>query len=216
MTNRNAANRNVKVIDHPLVQHKLTLMRMKETSTDTFRNLMKEVSVLLGYEVTRKMPLSLKEIETPITRTTGYLLEKKKLALIPILRAGLGLLDGMLQLLPTAKVGHIGLYRTHTADDVVEYYYKLPEDITMRDALVLDPMLATGQSAVAAVTRIKEAGPKSVEFVCLLASQEGLDYFHSFHPDVVVYTAAIDAELNSHKYIVPGLGDAGDRLYGTR
>lgn len=208
--------KNVKIIQHPLVQHKLTLMRMKETSTGKFRNLLREISMLLGYEATRKMPLSLKDIETPVAKTKSYMLEKKKLALIPILRAGNGLLDGMLQLLPTAKVGHIGLYRAHGAESVIEYYFKLPDDISQRDALILDPMLATGQSAVAAVSRLKEFKPKSIEFVCVLASPEGIEYFHNFHPDVTIYTAAVDEGLNDKKYIVPGLGDAGDRLYGTQ
>ena len=206
----------VHVIDHPLVQHKLTLMRMKSTSTSAFRNLVSEVSMLLAYEVTRDMPTQAVAIETPLTRTTGPVLDGKKTVLIPIMRAGMGFLDGMLRLLPSARVGHVGLYRDPKTLGAVEYYFKLPKVMTDRDAIVLDPMLATGNSAVAAVDRVRDTRPRSVRFVCLLTCPEGLANFHSHHPDVPVYTAAIDDELNEKSYIVPGLGDAGDRLFGTK
>ncbi len=208
--------KNVHVIKHPLVQHKLTLLRMKETGTGEFRTLMREIGILLGYEITRSMSLTHKEIETALGhKMKAPILEKSKSALIPILRAGNGLLDGMLVLLPTAKVGHIGMYRDVKADTVVEYYFKMPEDIRTRDAIVLDPLLASGHSAVAAVSRLKEFHPKSIEFLCILAAPEGLELFHEHHPDVTIYTAAIDEKLDKKKYIVPGLGDAGDRLFGT-
>jgi uracil phosphoribosyltransferase len=198
----------VHVIDHPLVQHKLTLMRMKSTSTSAFRNLLDEV--------TRDMPTQALPIETPLTRATGAVLDGKKTVLIPILRAGAGILDGMLRLLPSARVGHVGLYRDPKTLEAVEYYFKVPKVMTDRDAIVLDPMLATGNSAVAAVDRVKDTRPRSVKFVCLLTCPEGLANFHGHHPDVPVYTAAIDHHLDAHGYIVPGLGDAGDRLYGTK
>jgi uracil phosphoribosyltransferase len=206
----------VHVIDHPLVQHKLTLMRMKSTSTSAFRNLVSEVSMLLAYEVTRDMPTQAVAIETPLTRTTGPVLDGKKTVLIPIMRAGIGILDGMLRLLPSARVGHVGLYRDPKTLEAVEYYFKLPKVMTDRDAIVLDPMLATGNSAVAAVDRVRDTRPRSIKFVCLLTCPEGLATFHGHHPDVPVYTAAIDSHLDAHGYIVPGLGDAGDRIYGTR
>jgi uracil phosphoribosyltransferase len=206
----------VTVIDHPLVQHKLTLMRNKETSTRSFRNLATEVSMLLAYEVTRDLPLVYAEIETPLAKMKAPLLEGKKVVLISILRAGNGMLDGMLQILPSARVGHIGLYRDPQTLGAVEYYLKLPKELEDRDAIVVDPMLATGNSAVAAVERLKQAGPKSMKFVCLLAAPEGIAHFHEVHPDVPLYTAAIDDHLNDHGYIVPGLGDAGDRLFGTK
>ena len=206
----------VHVIDHPLVQHKLSLMRMKSTSTSAFRNLVSEVSMLLAYEVTRDMPTHAVPIDTPLTRTTGPMLDGKKTVLIPIMRAGTGILDGMLRLLPSARVGHVGLYRDPRTLEAVEYYFKVPKVMTDRDAIVLDPMLATGNSAVAAVDRVKDTRPRSVKFVCLLTCPEGLATFHGHHPDVPVYTAAVDSHLNDHGYIVPGLGDAGDRLYGTR
>ncbi len=202
-------------ITHPLLQHKLTLMRRKETSTVKFRNLMREVSMLLGYEVTRHMPMTTETIETPFETMEAPVLLKKKMAVVSILRAGNGLLDGMLQLLPTARVGHIGLYRDKNAQSIVEYYLKLPPDISERDVLVVDPLLATGQSAVVAINRIKAAKPKSIRFVCLLAAPEGLEYFFEHHPNVSVYTAAVDRCLNEKSYILPGLGDAGDRLFGT-
>ena len=206
---------NIYEITHPLVQHKLTLMRMKDTSTVKFRTLMREIGMLLGYEVTRHLPTMMQEIETPVAKMHAPVLASKKMALVSVLRAGQGLLDGMLQLLPTARVGHIGLYRDVAADTIVEYYFKLPEDIAERDALVLDPMLATGHTAAVAVSRLLEAKPKSVRFVCLLAARQGIEYFQEHHPNVSVYTAGIDELVNQNGYIVPGIGDAGDRLFGT-
>ena len=206
----------VHVIDHPLVQHKLSLMRMKSTSTSAFRNLLGEVSLLLAYEVTRDLPTRQVSIETPLTRTSAPLLDGKKIVLISIMRAGAGILDGMLRLLPSARVGHVGLYREPRTLEAVEYYFKVPKEMGDRDAIVVDPMLATGNSAVAAVDRLKDVRPRSIKFVCLLTCPEGLKTFHDHHPDVPVYTAAIDSHLNDHGYIVPGLGDAGDRLFGTK
>jgi uracil phosphoribosyltransferase len=204
------------VIGHPLIQHKLTLMRSKETSTSTFRNLLREISMLLAYEVCRDMPTTPTEIETPIGKTVAPMLDGKKIVLVSILRAGGGILDGMLQILPSARVGHIGLYRDPKTLDAVEYFYKVPEAMGDRDCILLDPMLATGNSAVAAVSRVKESGPRSIKFVCLLTCPEGLAALHKHHPDVAVYTASIDERLNEKSYIVPGLGDAGDRLFGTK
>jgi uracil phosphoribosyltransferase len=206
----------VHVIDHPLVQHKLSLMRMKSTSTSVFRNLLSELSLLLAYEVTRDLPTHRVPIETPIARTTAPVLDGKKIVLISIMRAGAGILDGMLQLLPSARVGHVGLYRDPKTLVAVEYYFKVPKEMTDRDAIVVDPMLATGNSAVAAVDRLKDTHPRSIKFVCLLTCPEGLANFHAHHPEVPVYTAAIDSHLDAHGYIVPGLGDAGDRLFGTQ
>jgi uracil phosphoribosyltransferase len=207
----------VTVIKHPLVQHKLTLMRQAETHTQDFRRLLKEISMLLAYEVTRDLPLKYEKIQTPLTVMDAPILAAdKKMVIVSILRAGQGLLDGMLELIPTAKVGHIGLYREPTTLMAVEYYLKLPVDVEYRDMLVVDPMLATGNSAVAAVDRLKETSPASIKFVCLLAAPEGIHHFHTQHPDVPIYTAAIDERLDEHGYIIPGLGDAGDRLYGTR
>ena len=206
----------VHVIDHPLVQHKLSLMRMKSTSTSAFRNLLAEVSGLLAYEVTRDLPTHQVVIDTPLTRTSVPMLDGKKIVLISILRAGAGILDGILRLLPSARVGHIGLYRDPKTLTAVEYYFKVPREMGDRDAIVVDPMRATGNSAVAAVERLKETRPRSIKFVCLLTCPEGLKNFHAHHPDVPVYTAAIDSHLNEHGYIVPGLGDAGDRLFGTK
>ena len=206
----------VHVIDHPLVQHKLTLMRSKETSTSTFRNLLREISMLLGYEVCRDLPTTLVEIETPISKMRAPMLDGKKVCVISILRAGGGILDGMLEILPSARIGHIGLYRDPKTLVAVEYYYKVPETMGDRDAIVVDPMLATGNSAVAAIDRIKESGPRTIKFVCLLTCPEGIKVFQSHHPDVPIYTAAIDESLNEKSYIVPGLGDAGDRLFGTK
>jgi uracil phosphoribosyltransferase len=206
----------VHVIAHPLVQHKLSLMRMKSTSTSAFRNLVSEVSMLLAYEVTRDMPTHSVAIDTPLTRTTGPMLDGKKTVLIPIMRAGTGILDGMLRLLPSARVGHVGLYRDPKTLEAVEYYFKVPKVMTDRDAIIVDPMLATGNSAVAAVDRVKDTHPRSIKFVCLLTCPEGLATFHGHHPDVPVYTAAVDSHLDAHGYIVPGLGDAGDRLFGTK
>ncbi|MGA1287748.1 MAG: uracil phosphoribosyltransferase [Rubrivivax sp.] len=203
-------------LTHPLIQHKLTLMREKDRSTSSFRRLMNEVSMLMAYEVTRDMPTHLIEIETPLEKTMAPTIDGKKIALVAILRAGVGFLDGMLEIIPSARVGHIGLYRDPKTLVAVEYYFKMPQEMHERDAIVLDPMLATGNSAVAAVERLKETNPKSIRFVCLLAAPEGLAHFHAHHPDVPVYTAAIDRELNDHGYIVPGLGDAGDRIFGTK
>ncbi len=206
----------VHVIDHPLVQHKLTLMRSKETSTSTFRNLLREISMLLAYEVCRDLPTTPVRIETPIASMMAPMLDGKKIVLISILRAGNGILDGMLEILPSARVGHIGLYRHPETKEAVEYFYKVPETMTDRDTIIVDPMLATGNSAAAAVTRLKASHPKSIKFVCLLTCPEGIRAFHKVHPDIPVYTAAIDDHLNEKSYIVPGLGDAGDRLFGTK
>jgi uracil phosphoribosyltransferase len=198
------------------VQHKLGLMRMRDTSTSEFRSLLAEISMLLAYEVTRELPTHEVAVETPVAPTTVRLLDGKKIVLVSILRAGNGLLDGMLRILPNARVGHVGLFRDPTTLAAVEYYFKVPHEMQERDVIVLDPMLATGNSAVAAVNRIKATRPRSVRFVCLLTCPEGLGSFHRVHPDVPVYTAAIDSHLNDHGYIVPGLGDAGDRLFGTK
>lgn len=206
----------VNVIDHPLVQHKLTLMRSKETSTSKFRSLLREISMLLAYEVWRDLKTTLVQIETPIAPMMAPMLDGKKTAIIAILRAGGGILEGMLDVLPSARIGHIGLYRDPTTLAPVEYYYKVPEDMPNRDVIVVDPMLATGNSAVAAVARLKENQPRSIKFVCLLACPEGVNTFHNAHPDVPVFTAAVDERLNEKSYIVPGLGDAGDRLFGTK
>jgi len=204
------------VIEHALVQHKLGLMRRKETSTSEFRNLLAEISMLLAYEVTRDLPTHEVAAETPLAPTTIRLLDGKKIVLVSILRAGNGLLDGMLRILPSARVGHVGLYRDPATLEAVEYYFKVPHEMHERDVIVLDPMLATGNTAVAAVRRVKGTRPRSIRFVCLLTCPEGLRDFHRIHPDVPVYTAAIDSHLNDHGYIVPGLGDAGDRLFGTK
>ena len=206
----------VHVIEHPVVQHKLALLRRKSTSTSEFRSLVAEVSMLLAYEVTRDMPTRPVPVETPLARTNAPMLDGKKIVLVPILRAGTGILDGMLRILPSARVGHIGLYRDPRTLAAVEYYFKVPPVMRDRDAIVMDPMLATGNSAVAAVNRLKGTGPRSIKFLCLLTCPEGLRHFHAEHPDVPVYTAAVDSHLDGHGYIVPGLGDAGDRLFGTR
>ncbi len=206
----------VHVVDHPLVQHKLALMRMKGTSTSAFRDLLAEISMLLAYEVTRDLPTRSVSIETPLARTDARMLDGKKLVLISIMRAGAGILDGMLRVLPGARVGHVGLYRDAQTLAAVEYYWKLPKAMPDRDAVVVDPMLATGNSAIAALDRLKDARPRSIKFACLVACPEGLANFHGRHPDVPVYTAAVDSHLDSHGYIVPGLGDAGDRLFGTK
>ena len=204
------------VIDHPLVQHKLTLMRMKETGCGQFRTLLREISLLLCYEVTRDLKLKEIDIETPLSPMKAKVLEGKKLVFVPILRAGNGILDGMLELIPSARIGHIGLYREPTTFVTVEYYFKLPEDVSDRDMIVVDPMLATGNSAVAAIHRLKESKPRSLKFVSLVSCPEGIKTFHEEHPDVPVYTASIDEKLNEKGYILPGLGDAGDRLFGTK
>lgn len=206
----------VHVIEHPVVQHKLALLRRKSTSTSEFRGLVAEVSMLLAYEVTRDMPTRPVPVETPLARTNAPMLDGKKIVLVSILRAGTGILDGMLRILPSARVGHIGLYRDPRTLAAVEYYFKVPPVMRDRDAIVMDPMLATGNSAVAAVNRLKATGPRSIKFLCLLTCPEGLRHFHAEHPDVPVYTAAVDSHLDGHGYIVPGLGDAGDRLFGTR
>jgi len=206
----------VYVIGHPLVQHKLTLMRSKDTSTSNFRDLLREISMLLAYEVCREMPITMATIETPIATTQAPMLDGKKIVLIAILRAGNGILYGMLDILPSARVGHIGLYRDPKTLLAVEYYFKVPSEMQDRDCIIVDPMLATGHSAVAAVDRLKECAPRSIKFVCLLTCPEGIKAFHTAHPDVPVYTASIDDRLNEHGYIVPGLGDAGDRLFGTK
>ena len=206
----------VHVVDHPLVQHKLSLMRMKSTSTSAFRSLLGELSLLMAYEVTRDLLTHEVPIETPLTRMNAPMLDGKKIVIVSILRAGTGILDGMLKLIPGARVGHVGLYRDPKTLGAVEYYFKVPKDMSGRDAIVVDPMMATGNSAVAAVDRIRETHPRSIKFVCLLTCPEGLATFHGHHPDIPVYTAAIDSHLDSHGYIVPGLGDAGDRLFGTK
>jgi len=206
----------VTVIDHPLVQHKLSLMRRKETPTASFRQLLREISLLLGYEVTRDLPTGTEKIETPMASMDATVLTGKKLVLISVLRAGNGLLEGMLDLVPSARVGHVGLYRDPHTLVAVEYYFKVPEELSERPIIVVDPMLATGNSSIAAVQRIKEAGGKQIKFVCLLAAPEGVKEFQQAHPDVPIFTAAVDDHLNEHGYILPGLGDAGDRLYGTK
>jgi len=208
--------KNVTLITHPLVQHKLTLMRQKDTSTKGFRALTHEIAMLLCYEVTRDLSLDPVQIETPLAPMTGHVLSGKKLVLAPVLRAGMGLLEGMLDLVPSARVAHIGLYRDPETLGAVEYYYKSPTDLSERLVVAIDPMLATGNTAVAAVDRLKEHGAKELRFVCLLTCPEGIAHFHQHHPDVDIWTAAIDERLNEHGYILPGLGDAGDRLYGTR
>jgi len=207
---------NVTVVDHPLVQHKLTLMRRKETSTADFRRLVREVSTLLAYEVMRDLPLTEIDIETPLEPMRSPTIEGKKLCLVSILRAGNGILDGMLDLVPSARVAHVGLYRDPATLVAVEYYFKIPDKLDERLLIVVDPMLATGNSAVAAVERLKEAGATDIKFVCLLSAPEGVAAFTEAHPDVPVFTAAIDRQLNDHGYILPGLGDAGDRIFGTK
>jgi uracil phosphoribosyltransferase len=207
---------NCTVVDHPLVKHKLTLMRRKDTSTASFRALLQEISLLLAYEAMRDLKLREETIETPMMEMVAPVLEGKKLVLVAILRAGQGILDGMLQLVPSARVGHIGLYRDPKTLAAVEYYYKVPNQLADRDVIVCDPMLATGNSAVAALNRIKRSKPGSLRFVCLLACPEGLANLREHHPDVHVFTAAVDEKLDEQGYILPGLGDAGDRLFGTR
>jgi len=207
---------NLYIIDHPMIQHKLTLMRMSETGSKDFRELLNEISLLMGYELTRDLPLDDVEIETPIAKMTAKCIAGKKLAVIPILRAGLGMVDGILKLVPVAKVGHIGLYRDPETHLPVEYYCKLPSDIGERMVIVVDPMLATGGSASDAITMLKRKGSNCIKFMCLVAAPEGVKKLQEDHPDVDIYTAALDECLNDHAYIVPGLGDAGDRLFGTK
>ncbi|HEY7904072.1 MAG TPA: uracil phosphoribosyltransferase [Casimicrobiaceae bacterium] len=204
------------VVDHPLVQHKLTLMRRRETSTNNFRRMLGEIGALMAYEVTRDMPMQYVDIDTPLETMRAPLIDGKKLVFVPILRAGTGLLDGFLTVVPAARVGHIGLYRDPVSLAAVEYYFKMPQHMEERDVVVLDPMLATGNSAVAAVARLKAMRPRSIRFVCLVAAPEGVRHFGAAHPDVAIYTAAVDRELDAHGYIVPGLGDAGDRIFGTK
>jgi uracil phosphoribosyltransferase len=206
----------VTVISHPLVQHKLTLMRRKDASTNTFRTLLNELSMLMAYEVTRDMPVQLVEIETPLETMNAPVIDGKKLVFVSILRAGNGILEGMLSVVPGARVGHIGLYRDPQTLQAVEYYFKMPQGMAERDVVVVDPMLATGNSAAAAIDRIKQLGPRSIKFVCLLACPEGVAALQKAHPDVPIFTAAIDRQLNDHGYILPGLGDAGDRIFGTQ
>ena len=206
----------VHVITHPLVQHKLTMIRDKDTGPKDFRDLVEEVSVLMAYEVTRDMPLEEVEVETPICKMKSHVIAGKKVGVVPILRAGLGMVNGVLRLIPTAKVGHIGLYRDPDTLLPVEFYCKLPVDVEDRQIIILDPMLATGGSAAAAIAYLKRRGVNSIKLMCLLAAPEGIELVQREHPDVEIYTAAIDEKLNSHGYIIPGLGDAGDRLFGTK
>ena len=206
----------VHVLNHPLIQHKLTIMRKKETGPKEFRELLEEISTLMVYEVTRDLPTEEVEIETPICKMKSKVLAGKKLGIVPILRAGLGMVDGMLTLIPAAKVGHIGLYRNEETLEPVEYYCKLPKDIAERDVFVLDPMLATGGSAIDAITQIKKHGAKRIKFIGLLGAPEGIKALHEAHPDVDIYVAAQDEKLNENGYIIPGLGDAGDRIFGTK
>jgi len=206
----------VHLLDHPLVQHKLTLMRRKDASTNSFRRLLNEMSSLMAYEVTRDMALQEIEIETPLEKSTGMVIDGKKLVFVSILRAGNGILDGMLSVVPGARVGHIGLYRDPKTLTAIEYYFKMPSEMHERDIIVVDPMLATGNSAIAAVERLKELNPKSIKFCCLLTCPEGVAAMQAAHPDVDIYTAAVDRGLDEHGYIRPGLGDAGDRIFGTK
>ena len=206
----------VTVVQHPLVQHKLTLMRRKDASTNTFRRLLNELSMLMAYEVTRDMPTQTITIETPLETMESPAIDGKKLVFVSILRAGTGILDGMLSVVPGARVGHIGLYRDPKTLMAVEYYFKMPQDMHERDVVVVDPMLATGNSAIAAVSKIRSLKPKSIKFLCLLTCPEGVAAMQSAHPDVPIFTAAIDRQLNDHGYILPGLGDAGDRIFGTK
>jgi uracil phosphoribosyltransferase len=207
---------NVTVVDHPLVQHKLTLMRRSETPTGEFRRLLREISLLLAYEVMRDLPTQLIDIQTPIAPMRAPTLAGKKLCFVSVLRAGSGILEGMLDLVPSARVGHIGLYRDPQTLAAVEYYFKVPDDIPERDVIVVDPMLATANSAIAALHRLKGCGARSIKYVCLVAAPEGIRALRATHADVPIFTAAIDDRLNDHGYIVPGLGDAGDRLFGTK
>lgn len=203
-------------ITHPLVQHKLTLMRNKQASSTSFRTLLGELAMLMAYEVTRDMPTHPVEIETPLEKMLSPMIDGKKLVFASILRAGNGMLDGLLRVVPNARVGTVGLYRDPQTLQAVEYYFKMPADMAERDVIAVDPMLATGHSAVAAIDRIKSTNPRSIKFLCLLAAPEGIRTLHAAHPDVPIYTAAIDRQLNEHGYILPGLGDAGDRIFGTK
>ena len=214
MTKNTAAQ--VHHVTHPLVQHKLTLMRNKEASSTTFRTLLGELAMLMAYEVTRDMPTQLVEIETPLEKMQSPMIDGKKLVFASILRAGNGMLDGLLRVVPNARVGHVGLYRDPKTLQAIEYYFKMPADMAERDVIAVDPMLATGHSAVAAIEKLKSAGPRSIKFLCLLAAPEGIATLHAAHPDVPIYTAAVDRQLNDHGYILPGLGDAGDRIFCTK
>ena len=207
--------KNLHLIRHPLVQHKLTLMRRKSTSVTEFRELVGEVAMLMAYEVTKNLPLTKAKIQTPMETMMSPVLQGEKMVLVPILRAGMGLLDGMLRIFPSARVAHIGIYRDHKTLEPVEYYFKASKTLRGRDLILLDPMLATGNSAIAATDRLKGAHPRSIRFLCLVSAPEGVRAFRKAHPDVPVYTAAIDRKLNAHGYILPGLGDAGDRIFGT-
>ena len=207
---------NVRVVNHPMVQHKLTLMRDKNTSSSSFRALLNEISTLMAYEVTRDLAMQDIEIETPLEKMTSKVIDGKKLVFVSILRAGNGILDGMLTVVPNARVGHIGLYRDPKTLAAVEYYFKLPENLNQRDVILVDPMLATGHSAIAAIARIKELEPRSIKFVCLVSCQQGIQAVHERFPDIMIYTAAIDRQLDEKAYILPGLGDAGDRIFGTK
>ena len=209
-------NDNVFVFDHPLIQHKLSILRDSDTGSKQFRELIGEISMLMCYEATRDLPLEEKEVQTPVGAAKTHVIAGRKLAFVPILRAGLGMVEGVLELVPAARVGHIGLYRDPESLSPVEYYCKLPSDIPEREVIVLDPMLATGGSAIDAVTQIKRRSPKSIRFMCIIAAPEGVKAFTAAHPDVAVYAAALDDHLNEHGYIVPGLGDAGDRIFGTK
>ena len=209
-------NKNVCVFDHPLIQHKLTILRNKDTGTKEFRELISEIATLMCYEATRDLPLMDVKVETPLAIADAKVIAGKTLAFVPILRAGLGMVDGVLQLVPAAKIGHIGLYRDPDTKEPVEYYCKLPADIPERDVFVLDPMLATGGSAIDAVDKIKARNPKSIKFMCILAAPEGVEALTKAHPDIEVYCAGLDSHLNEHCYIIPGLGDAGDRIFGTK
>ena len=208
--------KNLTVVSHPLVQHKLTLMREKDTSTASFRQLLREISLLLAYEVTRELPMTTKKIQTPICEMDAPAIDGKKLALISILRAGNGLLDGILELIPAARVGFVCLYRDHETLQPVQYYYKVPDHLDERICIVVDPMLATGNSSAAAVKLLKDSGARNIRFLCLLAAPEGIRHMNEEHPDVQIVTASVDSHLNEHGYIVPGLGDAGDRMFGTK
>ena len=209
-------NKNVCVVNHPMVQHKLTLMRDKCTSSSSFRALLNEISTLMAYEVTRDLTMQDIEIETPLEKMTSKVIDGKKLVFVSILRAGNGILDGMLAVVPNARVGHIGLYRDPKTLAAVEYYFKLPENLSQRDVILVDPMLATGHSALAAIARLKELEPRSIKFVCLVSCQQGIQAVHKRFPEIVIYTAAIDRQLDAKAYILPGLGDAGDRIFGTK
>ena len=206
----------IKVIDHPLIQHKLTYLRDKTTGTKDFREMLEEISLLMAYEITRDLPLQDTIVETPVGPCKAKVLAGKKLGVIPILRAGLGMIAGIIQLIPTAKVGHVGLYRDPVTLQPVEYYCKLPSDVAERELIVVDPMLATGGSAAAAITLLKQKGAKNIKLICLVSAPEGVKVMNDAHPDVEIFTAALDEKLNDHGYIVPGLGDAGDRIFGTK